>query len=94
MTECPYCGRKLLEDERYCYFCDQDVSKVVDRINEPAKKPEKTKPISAYCVKCNKKVDIKDPKYYIMKNNRVSIRGSCPTCSTQVFRIVGTKSKK
>ena len=62
MTECPYCGRKLLEDERYCYFCDQDVSKVVDRINEPAKKPEKTKPISAYCVKCNKKVDIKDNK--------------------------------
>ena len=28
MPNCPYCGKKLVEDERYCYFCEQDV---VDR---------------------------------------------------------------
>lgn len=24
-TMCPICGRKLLDDERYCYFCELDV---------------------------------------------------------------------
>lgn len=28
MPNCPYCGKNLVEGERYCYFCEQDV---VDR---------------------------------------------------------------
>ena len=26
MEKCPYCGKKLKEDERYCDFCEQDLT--------------------------------------------------------------------
>lgn len=41
----------------------------------------------AYCVKCRKKVDIKDPKAIVMKNKRPATQGTCPRCGTKVFRI-------
>ncbi len=131
MIKCPYCGRKLVEHERYCYFCEQDLSKVVDALEKPninpkpydfkadiekvkriskivvdkakkkfkkgnvASKEEKTqKPIIAFCVKCNKKVNIKNPRIYTMKSNRVAVRGVCPFCSTETFRILGMKANK
>lgn len=28
---CPYCQRNLEETERYCYFCEQDISRVRDK---------------------------------------------------------------
>ncbi len=89
MTKCPYCGRNLVEDERYCYFCEQEISKYKGMKKAPEKKKEA--PIIAYCVKCKEKVNVKNPKYYTMKNKRLSIKGTCPTCSTKVFRIVGMK---
>jgi len=82
-SKCPYCGRKLVEDEIYCYFCDQEIKAVKEK--EGKKEPE----ITAYCVKCNKKVNVKNPKRYVMKNKRVSVKGNCPFCSTKVFRILG-----
>lgn len=39
MTKCPYCGRTLREHERYCDFCEQDITKYV----EEAEKPKITK---------------------------------------------------
>ena len=45
----------------------------------------------AYCVKCKKKRDIKDPQDTTMKNGRPAIRGTCSVCGSKVFRI---KSKK
>ncbi len=41
----------------------------------------------AYCVKCRKKVEIKDPKAITMKNGRPATQGTCPSCGTKVFRI-------
>jgi hypothetical protein len=46
---------------------------------------------TGYCVKCKKKQEIKDGKEEKMKNGCMAIRGSCPVCSTKMFRILGKK---
>jgi len=43
--------------------------------------------MQAYCVKCRKKVEIKNPKSITMKNKRPATQGECPSCGTKVFRI-------
>ena len=43
----------------------------------------------ARCMKCKKQVEIKNPANVKMKNGMNAIKGSCPTCGTKVFRIVG-----
>ena len=43
--------------------------------------------MTAYCMKCRKKVEIKNPKKIKMKNKRPATKGACPKCSTTVFRI-------
>ncbi len=42
---------------------------------------------TAYCMKCRKKVDIKDAKQITLKNGRPAMQGVCPSCGTKVFRI-------
>lgn len=41
----------------------------------------------AYCMKCRKKVEIKNPKQITLKNNRPAVEGVCAVCGTKVFRI-------
>jgi len=41
----------------------------------------------AYCVKCRKKVEIKNPQRVTLKNKRPATSGTCPKCGTKVFRI-------
>jgi DNA-directed RNA polymerase subunit RPC12/RpoP len=41
----------------------------------------------AYCMKCRKKVDIKNAQSITLKNKRPATQGSCPDCGTKVFRI-------
>jgi DNA-directed RNA polymerase subunit RPC12/RpoP len=43
--------------------------------------------MQAYCVKCRKKVEIKNPRSIRMKNKRPATQGVCPRCGTKVFRI-------
>jgi len=43
--------------------------------------------VQAYCVKCRKKVEIKDPKKVTLKNKKPATKGVCPKCGTGVFRI-------
>ncbi|MFC2008297.1 DUF5679 domain-containing protein [Chloroflexota bacterium] len=43
--------------------------------------------MQAYCFKCRKKVDIKNPERVTLKNGRPATRGNCPSCGTKVFRI-------
>ncbi len=42
---------------------------------------------TAYCMKCRKKVEIKNPKQITLKNGRLAVQGICSVCSTKVFRI-------
>jgi DNA-directed RNA polymerase subunit RPC12/RpoP len=43
----------------------------------------------AYCVKCRKKVTMKDEQDVTMKNKKKAKKGVCPNCGTKVFRIGG-----
>ena len=42
---------------------------------------------AAYCMKCRKKVEIKNARQLVLKNGRPAVQGTCPTCDTKVFRI-------
>ena len=41
----------------------------------------------AYCVKCRKKVEIKNAQSVKLKNGKPATKGLCPNCGTKVFRI-------
>ena len=42
---------------------------------------------TAYCVKCRTKREIKDPQEVTLKNGRPAVKGTCPECGINVFRI-------
>jgi len=42
----------------------------------------------AYCVKCKKKVDIKNPQRVKSKNGKNAVKGECSICGTKVFKFV------
>jgi DNA-directed RNA polymerase subunit RPC12/RpoP len=41
----------------------------------------------AYCFKCRRKVEIKNPQRVALRNGRPATQGVCPACGTKVFRI-------
>ena len=41
----------------------------------------------AYCMKCRKKVEIRNPMPVMLKNNRQAVQGVCSVCGTKVFRM-------
>jgi len=43
--------------------------------------------LQAYCMKCRKKVEIKNPTQITMRNGKPATQGMCPNCGTKVFRI-------
>jgi len=43
--------------------------------------------VTAYCVKCRTKRDMKNPKETKLKNGRPAVKGLCPECGTNIFRI-------
>ena len=45
--------------------------------------------VEAYCVKCKAKRNMKDPKENTMANGRKAMKGTCPTCGTGMFKILG-----
>lgn len=45
--------------------------------------------VTAYCVKCKAKVEVKDPTKVTLKNGKPATKGKCPKCSTNVFKIGG-----
>ena len=60
--------------------------------NSPAAAPsrgwhKKEDQLEAYCLKCRVKRDMKDPKPITMKNGKPATEGSCPVCSTRMFKI-------
>ncbi|MEA3293003.1 MAG: DUF5679 domain-containing protein [Patescibacteria group bacterium] len=54
---------------------------------------EKLEKLTAYCVKCRQKREMKDPKEITMKGKgsvkRRAATGTCPVCGTKMFRILG-----
>ena len=42
-----------------------------------------------YCVKCKKKVTMKDPKESLTKRGTKIAKGKCPDCGTTVCRMGG-----
>ncbi len=46
-----------------------------------------------FCVKCKKKVEIKDPQETEIKGKggtkRRAVTGVCPDCGTKIFKILG-----
>lgn len=43
--------------------------------------------MDAYCMKCKKKVEVKNAKQVILKNKREATQGTCKTCGTKVFKM-------
>ncbi|MEE2701074.1 MAG: DUF5679 domain-containing protein [Chloroflexota bacterium] len=43
--------------------------------------------MEAYCFKCRSKREVSNPQSVTLKNGRPAVSGSCPVCSTKVFRI-------
>lgn len=42
-----------------------------------------------YCVKCKAKREMKDASEVTLKNGRRAMKGSCPSCNTGMFKILG-----
>ena len=50
--------------------------------------------VEGRCMKCKMQVEIKDAKEVSFKGKAgemAAMAGTCPTCGTKVFRIVGKK---
>lgn len=43
--------------------------------------------MEAYCLKCRKRLEMKDPKAITMKNGKPATEGICPECGTRMFKI-------
>ncbi len=43
--------------------------------------------MTAYCMKCRAKREIKNPRKITLKNGRPAIQGICPVCGTKIYRI-------
>ncbi len=43
----------------------------------------------AYCVKCKKKIEIKNPEETVTAKGVKAMTGNCPDCNTKVFRMMG-----
>lgn len=50
-----------------------------------------TAPASGYCMKCKTKREMRNAKQITMKNGRAATEGTCPVCSTRMFKIGGSK---
>ena len=46
--------------------------------------------VVAYCFKCRKSREIRNPQPVTLKNGRPATEGVCDSCGTRVFRISKT----
>ena len=47
--------------------------------------------VEGYCVKCKAKREMKSPEQVTMKNGKPATTGTCPVCSTKMFKIGSSK---
>ncbi|MDP2949277.1 MAG: DUF5679 domain-containing protein [Chloroflexota bacterium] len=43
--------------------------------------------MQAYCLKCRKKQEMRNPQQVTLKNGRPATQGTCPVCGTKMYRI-------
>ena len=43
--------------------------------------------MEAYCVKCRAKKEMQNAQEITMKNGKPATQGTCPDCSTKMFKI-------
>ena len=43
--------------------------------------------MKAFCMKCRKEIEIKDPEPVRMKNGGAATQGTCASCGKKVFRV-------
>ncbi len=46
---------------------------------------------TGYCMKCKTQREMKNTKQITMKNGRPATEGTCPVCSTRMFKIGAAK---
>lgn len=44
--------------------------------------------MEGYCMKCKTKREIKDAQRVELKNGRPAMKGTCPTCGTNITRFL------
>ena len=47
--------------------------------------------MEGYCVKCKSKREMRNPAQVTMKNGKPATQGTCPVCSTKMFKIGAAK---
>ena len=47
--------------------------------------------MTGYCLKCKSKKEMVETKEVTMKNKRKAMKGKCPDCGTNMFKILGKK---
>lgn len=45
--------------------------------------------MTGYCMKCKTQREIKDAEETVMKNGMKAAKGTCPECSTGMYKIIG-----
>ena len=53
--------------------------------------PKTAVPATGYCMKCKTTREITNSKPITMKNGRPATEGTCPVCSTRMFKIGASK---
>ncbi len=53
-----------------------------------------SEPITAYCVKCRAKREMRDPRPVFLGNGRAATQGTCSVCGTRLTRIGSTPAHK
>jgi hypothetical protein len=43
--------------------------------------------MEGYCLKCRERREIKGARAITMKNGKPATEGTCPVCSTKIFKI-------
>jgi predicted GH43/DUF377 family glycosyl hydrolase len=54
----------------------------------PSETDEVMKPVQGFCLKCQKKRVMKNPRHVVLKNMRRAIKGVCPRCGKNILKFV------
>jgi predicted GH43/DUF377 family glycosyl hydrolase len=59
----------------------------------PDEAGEMTKPVKGFCLKCQKKRTMKNPRQVVLKNMKRAIKGVCPHCGKNIVKFIKSKPR-